>query len=228
MAVMAHETKQLDPLAAFSAFGRAAYGDAFSVVLLSLCFVVVSLPLLTVGPALLALLDVMTDAVTAKMEGRKSTERERIRRFFGRFRENLGVGAILSILLLGAVAAEATYLSLALSTGRGSFLVGAAVGAYVLLLGVVLCLRTGSLLARGAPSLRAAGRDAALHLVETPSFTVLYAFLVGAVALVCGAVGVAVPLLLPGLLAVLEVVAFEEQSGVGAASVVRAYRGESV
>jgi hypothetical protein len=221
-----NETGRLDPTAAFAAFGRVAYGDAVSVVLLSLCFVLVSLPVITLGPAALALVDVVTGVVADETRGAKTTERERLRRFAEGVRANVVPGAALSVLLVGAVAAEAAYLSLALSTGRGLFLVGAAVGMYVLLLAVVLSLRAGSFLARGAPSLRAAGRDAALHLAETPSFTVLYAFVVGVLVLVCAAVGVAVPLLLPGLLAVLEVVAFEEQSGVGAETVVRAYRGE--
>lgn len=224
---MAHETRRLDPLAALSAFGRVAYGDALSVATLSLCFVVASLPVVTLGPATLALVDVVTTAVTDETAGRKTTEAERVRLFFARLRDRFVSGLPLTAVFVGSAVAEAAYLSLALSTGRGLFLVGGALGAYALLLVVVVGLRTASLLARGAPSPFVAARDAAFHLAETPSFTVLYAFLVGVLAVVCAAVGVAVPLVLPGLLAVLEVVAFEEQSGVGAASVVRAYRGES-
>lgn len=224
---MSHETERYDPVAAFSAFGRTAYGEAVSVVTLSLCFTLAVLPVVTVVPATFALVTVVTCAVTDETVGEKTTERERLRLFWRTFRAELRQGLPLGLLAVAALLAEVLYLRWAFSTGSGVALVGSAVGVYALCFGVVWTLRAGSLRARGAPSPIRAYRDAGDHLLEAPSFTALSALLVGVVVVLCGVVGIALPLLCPGLLAVLEVVGYEERSGVGAGAVVRAYQGGS-
>ncbi|WP_224448709.1 hypothetical protein [Haloprofundus salilacus] len=57
------ETERLDPIAAIAAFGRAAYSDLVTVVALSVATSLASLHLLTLGAALLALVETLTDVV---------------------------------------------------------------------------------------------------------------------------------------------------------------------
>jgi len=68
---------------------------------------------------------------------------------------------------------------------------------------------------------------AGLTLVDRPAFAIVLST-VAAVVLVGGvALRVTFPLLVPGILAVLEVVAFEEHLGDGAATVRATYRRKS-
>jgi hypothetical protein len=61
-------------------------------------------------------------------------------------------------------------------------------------------------------------------LADRPYFAVLVATLVAGLVVLGALVRVAVPLLVPAVLAVVEVVAFEELAGEGAAAVRETYR----
>ncbi|QIO24433.1 DUF624 domain-containing protein [Haloarcula sp. JP-L23] len=218
---------RLNPTGALAAFGRATYSDIVSVVLLSVAFWVVSLPVVTLGPAILALVAAMTEGVTGRTAGRKVTERDRLRRFRQTFTGEFRRGLPLGVLLVAVVVTTLWYAQLAVSTGNGALLVGTLVGLYGIVLAVVVVFRAATLLVReGAPSARLALWDAAKHALSTPSFTVLQASFAALLGVICIGLGIAVLVLLPGLLAVLEVVAYEESTGGGALRVVRAYQGE--
>lgn len=226
---MGTEYDQLDPLAMVSAFARGAYEDAATIVTVSLGAVLGSIPLVTAGVAVIAAVDVFTDTTEIRLNGEKISERERLRRFVAAYRRHLYPGLVLSVPLLGPPIATAVYLRSALATGNAVMLVGAALGIYAVVVGVVWTFRAASLIARGDDvSGTAALRDAGYHLLEAPSFGVIHSLLVAVLLGVAVIVPIVVPILLGGLLALLEVVAFEERSGAGAAPLIRAYRGDVV
>ncbi|WP_224448708.1 hypothetical protein [Haloprofundus salilacus] len=161
------------------------------------------------------------------------SERARLAAFRESFRANLRRGLPFSLLALAVVATTYAYSTIALAVRRPTFLLGALAGLYAVVIVVVILFRAASLIARApeetdGPSATTALRDAAYHLLETPSFSVLQCCFAALLLGLCIAVGIAVVLLLPGLLALLEVVSFDETTGEGAERIVLAYRGELV
>lgn len=224
------EVEQLNPMAALAAFGRAAYSDLVSIVILSVLASLAVIPLITIGAAIVALVETLTETIAGELAGEGVSERQRALRFVRAVRANLWRGLPLSALIVAVIGSTGVYLLIATAVGSTGFLLGAAVGLYAVFCTIALSLRTASLLVRmpeeQTQSMFATVRDAAYHLLETPSFTVLaIVFMVVLVALSV-TLRIAVVILLPGLLALLEVIVFEEMSGVGARRVVRAYRGE--
>ncbi|KTG09062.1 hypothetical protein AUR64_14770 [Haloprofundus marisrubri] len=234
------ETQRLDPIAAISAFGRATYSDLVTVVVLSVAASVASVPLVTLGAALLALVETMTDVVEGETTGQMVSERGRFAAFRKSFRRNLRRGLPLSLLAIGVVVTTYVYSTIALTIREPVFLLGALAGLYAVVVVVVVLFRAASLVARAPEpaggdsdassglSATAALRDASYHLLETPSFSVLQCCFAALLLGLCVALGIAVVMLLPGWLALLEVVAFEETTGEGAERIVLAYRGELV
>ncbi|WP_143085753.1 hypothetical protein [Halogranum rubrum] len=223
---------RVDPLATLAAFGRVAYSELVTIVILSVLFTLVSLPVVTVGSALLALVRVLTDSVTGEVTGNPISERARAAAFLTATRQNVKRGLPLSGLLVVVGVVTTIYLSAASATRDAAFLLGSLAGLYALIIAVVWTLRAATLVVRAPeeqkPSTWGALRNAAYHLIETPSFTVLHLVCAAVVCLLCVAVQIGVVLLLPGLLALLEVTTFEETTGEGALRLVRAYRGELV
>ncbi|MFC4357663.1 hypothetical protein ACFO0N_06835 [Halobium salinum] len=227
---MADELDSLHPVATLAAVGRAAYDELVTVVVLSLLFSLAAVPVVPVGAAIIALVGTLTGAVGDELDGRKGSERQRGAAFLREVRRQLRRGLPLTGVTVGTVAVTAVYYLLGVGTRSGTFLLGATIGLYAVVLATVVALRASSLIARAPPDRQPSGgralRDAAYHLLDTPSFSVLVAVFAAIVSGLCLATGVGVVLLLPGLLGLLEVVAFEEVSGAGADRVVAAYRGE--
>ena len=226
------DPRRLDPLATAAAFARTAYGEAASVLLLSVAASLASLTLVGVGPAIVALVAVFTDAVDSEIErGARIGERERFRGFGRAFRAHLRRGLALSLVVVAPAVASAWYLRLAAATGAAEFLLGAVVGAYSLVVGVVVAFRAATLVVRSPPDRTPGGpaavRDAAYHLLETPSFSALQSLSAGVLALACAVPLITLGIALPGLLAAMEVVSFEERNGRGADAVVSGYRRAS-
>lgn len=217
---------QLDPAGTLAAFGRATYSDLTSVVALSLVFSLSVLPVVTLGPAIVAIVAAQTEGVTGYTAGKKITERERLRSFRETFRTEFRRSLPLGILLIAVTGTTLLYAGLAVANQSGVLLVGTLVGCYVLVAVLVTVFRAATLIVReGAPSARQALWDAARHLLSTPSFSALHALFATLLVVLCLGLGIAVVVLLPGVLAVLEVVAYEETAGDGALRVVRAYQG---
>ncbi|GAA0217948.1 hypothetical protein [Halobaculum roseum] len=217
----------LDPAGALAAFGRAAYSDLTSVVALSLLFSVAAIPVVTLGPAIIAIVAATHEGVTERTAGGRTTERERIGVFVRTFRSAFRRGALLTALPVAVAAVTVWYAGTAIASRSGPLLIGSLLGVYAFVATFAVAFRAATLLTReGAPSTRHALWDAARHLLAAPAFSALHVLFVGLVILICVGLGVAVPLLLPGLLAVLEVVAYEETAGGGAIRVVKAYQGE--
>lgn len=223
------EVSALDPVGTMSAFGRAAYSDLVTVVLVSVLTALAAIPIVTFGPALVGAVAAMTTAVSAELDGTRRTERDRLDAYRRAARTNVFAAIPYGLIVLGAILATLWYLNAAYASGRADLLVAAAVGVYVVVGGLVWVLRASSLLVRAppgeAPSSIDALRIAAHHLLETPSFSALQGVVAGFLGVLCVGLGVPVILLLPGLLALLEVVCYEERSGAGAVTVVKAYQG---
>ncbi|MFC6974428.1 DUF624 domain-containing protein [Halomicroarcula sp. GCM10025709] len=218
---------RLDPTGTLAAFGRVAYSDLTSVVVLSLVFSVAALPIVTVGPAILALVAAQTAGVTGEAAGGKITERDRLSRFKTTFVDQFRLGFVLGLPLLAVAVSTGWYASLAIANQSGTLLIGTIVGLYATVVTLVGVFRAASLVVRtGATVPKQALWDSGLLLVETPSFTVLHVLFAALLLLLCSGLGVAVVVLLPGLLGVLEVVTYEETTGDGALRVVRAYQGQ--
>lgn len=218
---------RLDPTGTLAAFGRASYTDLTSVIALSIVFWVAAVPVVTLGPAVLALAAASHHGVTGRTDGGEKSERDRVRRFVETFRGDFRRGLGLSVVPLAVAAVTIWYAGLAVATRSGRLLLGAMVGVYLLFTAIVVTLRAATLLTReGAPTVRQALSDGARHVLDTPSFSILHTVFVALLTALCVGLGIAVVLLLPGLLAVLEVVTYEETAGGGAVRVVKAYQGE--
>jgi len=205
---------------------RAVYGDLVTVVVTSALFVLVALPVVTVGAGVLALIETWTDVLTRRDTGAPPSERGRAGLFLASVRRNLVAGLPYSAVLAAVVGLTAVYYTLSVSQELAVFLLATLVGLYAVVIAIVWCLRAASFRVRSDPPLGARG---SFHLagqtfVDHPSFTVLVAAAVAGVLLAGSAAVVTVVLLVPGVLAIIEVVAFEEVAGDGAAAIRSTYR----
>ena len=206
--------------------GRVVYTDLLTVVVTSLLFVVVSLPVVSLGAALLALVETWTVVVTRRDSGAPPSERGRARLFIAAFRRHLVAGLPYSFVLSTVVGLTALYYAVGIMRGSSPFLLATLVGLYAVVIATVWSLRAASFRVRADPPLgvrRAVGRTGRTF-VDHPYFSVLVAAAIGGVLLVATAVRVVIALVLPGALAIIEIVAFEEIAGDGAAAVRSTYR----
>lgn len=217
----------LDLAGSIAAFGRIAYSDLMTLVIVSVLATILSLPLITIGAALLALVETITTVVTGEGRGGPTKERQRVRCFLESFRANLRYGVPYSIVLAGTLV-TAGYYALGSTSGSGLFLIGALLGLYVIVITLAWLLRTASIAIRASNSVSFidAAREGAYLGLEYPWYTALQLVTVGGILLIVFLFPPAYVLLVPGLLALLEVITFEETAGRGAMSLVRAYRGE--
>jgi len=221
--------RELSPGLVLRAAGRVTYGDLVTVVATSVAFVLASLPIVTLGAALLALVETWTTVITRRDTGAPPSERGRLRLFAASYRRHLRAGVLYSVLFVVVVGLTAVYAAFGVARQSGVFVIAAIVGAYVVVLVTVWSLRAASVQMREDPAVgvRLAFERAGLTLVDRPAFAIVLST-IAAVVLVGGvALRVTFPLLVPGILAVLEVVAFEEHLGDGAATVRATYRRKS-
>lgn len=200
---------------------RVLYAELLTVAAVSVLTTLASLPLLTVGPAMLAAVEVLTTVATRRDTGAPPTERGRIRLFAGAVRRNLKAGLPFSLLLLSVAGVTAFYYVVGTAQNDGGLLLLALLGAYGVVGALAVTLRVGSFRARTSPppsavrAVRLTGRS----FTDQRSYTVLWFVAIGGLLAVASYVPVTVPMLLPGVLGVLEVVAFEAVVGDGAAAV---------
>ncbi|WP_458208758.1 DUF624 domain-containing protein [Haladaptatus sp. NG-SE-30] len=225
---MAAEGRKLpDIRASAAAFSRVLYTDLLTVVVVSVLFTISSLPLVTIGASIIALCEVITAVVTGEGRGGPTTERKRISLFVESFVANLRTGLPYSVILLLVLLVTTSYARLAVSLRSGVFLLGGLLGLYVAAIVPLWLLRAASITVRSpdTPGFWSALREGAYVALERPSYSVLQILTGAILMLVCATFPIAIFLLLPGTLGVLEVVSFEELTGNGAGSIDRAYRG---
>ncbi|QGA84390.1 hypothetical protein [Halomicrobium sp. LC1Hm] len=200
---------------------RVLYAEVVTVVVTSLLAALASLPLLTVGPAVLAAVEVLTTVVTRRDTGAPPSERERARLFVRSLRRNLRTGLPFSLLILAVSGVTAFYYVVGTSQERGDLLLLSLVGAYGVVGVLALTLRVGSYRARTSPvpaavdALRMAGGS----LTASLSYTVLWLVALATLLFLASVVPLLAPVLVFGVAGVGEVVSFEAVAGDGAAAV---------
>jgi len=212
-----------------AAFARVAYSDLVTILTLSVLTALSAVPVVTFGPALIALVDTITAVVLGEGRGGPTTERARVRLYLTSLREHFRAGVPFSIILAGTVGATLAYVDIATATLSAGFLVGALLGLYAIVIGLVWTLRAASVIVRSdgdRPGTLAALIEGGRIGLLDPTYTALHVIVAATLMMAASWLVIAVPLVLFGLLAVLEVVAFEELTGDGAIRIIHAYRGE--
>ncbi len=223
-----NEATEIDLLGSVTAFSRVTFSDLLTIVWVSVLFAVLSLPLVTLGAAMLAAVETLTAVITGEGRGGPTTERERIRLFAGSFRRNLSQGLPYSVVTVLVVATMLFYILTASADETGVLFFGALVGLYAVVICFAWLLRAGSITIRSTQSVGFvdAAHEAAYQAFNYPWYAAIQLITVGVILLVAFVVPPAYVLVVPGLLVVLDVVTFEESHGEGAMTIVRAYRGE--
>lgn len=223
------DPREIDLMTSMAVFARVVYDDLVTVVVVSLLTTLTALPVVTIGASLLACCETMTAVVTGEGRGGPSTERQRINLYRESFRRHLQRGFLYSLLLIIVFITTVSYIALAYSIRAEGFLLGAILGLYAIVLVLVWTFRAGSILIRTEDQLGyfAAMREGAYVALSDPAYSALHVVIAGFFVLLMAVFGIAVPLLLPGVLAVLEVVTFEELAGEGAGTVLARYQGEA-
>ncbi|RKD86256.1 hypothetical protein [Halopiger aswanensis] len=209
------------PIATGLTWARVLYAEFLTVIVICLLAIVASLPLVTVGSAILASVDVLTTVITRRDTGAPPSERARARLFVEAFKRNLQAGMPFSFLLIAVGGVTAFYYVVGGARQQGGLLLLALLGMYGVICILALAYRVGSFRARTSspPStvdtLRMAGRSFATPL----SYTVLWLVSIAGLLAIATVSLILIPLTMFGVLAVGEVVAFEEVVGEGAKSV---------
>lgn len=207
------------PLVALTKVG---YHEIVSVVTLSVVFWLASLPLITVGAALIALFDVVGSVYH---DGAPRGERERLAEFGRSLRRNLVRGLPLTVPILFVLANTALYLFIVVSDRGLQYAVGSLLGLYFCLFVTALSFRTANIMTRARSSWRTAVRRAVRSWTTHAHFTVLQLVLVVLAVLVSIAIPLSFLLLLPAGLALFELAFYEEIDATDPRSVLSRYEG---
>lgn len=192
-------------------WGRLVYDQIIIVSIVSLLGVLFAFPVFTIGPVCLAAIATVSHSVHQRSEIDSVTDSQLTRRFLGSIREQFRRGLLFSVLIVGSLLVTVVYLSLAFESGSALFWIGSAFGLYTLLAVVLLTFRTGYVLARtddelGAVDAAVAGIDVAKR---APGYSALQYLFGGLLVVVLTALPIFGMVLLIGVLAVLEIVAYE-------------------
>lgn len=222
--------RTVDLGAVIRAFIRAVYTEAVTVLTTSLLFILCSLPLITAGAAVIALVEVWTEVVLTEVHGRQIHERERVSLFLRTWRKNLWAGIPYSVVLFFSLAGLVIYRRLSVVTGDILFLLWTLIGLYVVMIVTVWVLRAASIRVRSEatalPGFIETIERAGYSLLERPSFTVLTIASAGSICFL-GILSPPVFIVLgPGVLAAGEVVGFEELFGERAETIRAAYAAQ--
>ena len=217
----------LNVRASGAAIARIFYRDLVTIVLLSLAWALAALPLITLGSATLALTETITRVITDRSENRLLGERERLQLFRESFRRNLRLGLPVSLLSGGLLFGLWLHTQAYAVSGRWLFSASTVVGLYLLVVGTTWIFRAASLLVR-MPADNQLGPvqalvDGAELAIQYPHYTGLQLLTVGGLLMLLSIKPVALPLLFPGTVATVEVIAFEEMVNRGAADIRQYY-----
>ena len=200
---------------------KVGYHEITTVIAISVVFWLFTLPVVTIGATLLALLDVMGDVYH---DGSPRTERGRVRRFAVSVRANLVRGLPLTVLVLFVFVNTVWYFAIVLSEPGSYYLVGGLVGVYALLVAFLFSFRLANVAVRTGADWRSAARRAGTGWLRNPHFSVLQISVATIMILVSVAFPVALLLALPGWLALFELVSYEELFGSDPRTVLARYR----
>lgn len=210
--------------ATFSAFVRIVYTEMLTVVLLSVAFTLTMIPVVTLGSGLVALVHTMQTVV---LSSDRPPERDRLKLFVSEFRAHLYTGLPYTGAAVLAAFAIFSYISLVVTAPGIQAILGGLVGFYALIIVPVWLFRISNLSTNY--SSESTGFIHALIYsgqltVEYPLYTFLHLVSVGALIVICSIVPIALFVVLPGVLAVLEVLICEEVAGEGVQPVLEWYQ----
>lgn len=220
-----------DPMLVLRAFGRIALSDAVTIVLLSLLYSIASLSIVTIGPALLALMDTFYASVThtGTGGGAPDTAAGRASHFVESIWTYLWPGLPYTAAVIFTVIWTYFYMQFAIWGGTIPLMLIGVVGLYVVVIGIVLLFRAANIVVRedaeDRPGFFGGLRLAWRSLTSNVAYAAIHA--VTAIVLTIVPILVLTPLavvvVLPGLLALLELLNYEELSGAGAKTIRYAY-----
>ncbi|MCU4716790.1 hypothetical protein [Halapricum hydrolyticum] len=220
-----------DPMLVLRTFGRIAVSDAVTIVVLSVLYSVASLSIVTIGPALLALMDTFYASVTHTGTGGGAPDSVtgRASHFVSSIWTYFRAGLAYTVVILGSGVAMYVYLRLALYGDSIVSLLGGVLGLYAVVVVLVLLFRAADIVVREDESDRP-GFVGGLRLAwHSMGANVPYSAIHAVTAIVLTLVPIlvltplAVVFVLPGLLALLELLAYEELHGAGAKTIRFAY-----
>ena len=220
-----------NPAAALSTYFRILWREVVSIVVLSVLFSLATLSVLPMGAAMIALVDTFYTSVTFTGTGGGIPPRtiDRANYFMQRIWTYMRTGLVYTVMLLLSAVGLVLYPQFAL---RGNsvfqFLFGIT-GIYATVLVLVLLFRAGNLVVHAEdrdddrPGFRSAVGTAWSELRASPGYLAAHVVAAATVTVVCMAFPVSLAVVLPGMLALLEVVMYEELDGVGAKAIRYAY-----
>lgn len=220
-----------NPLAALSTYFRILWREIVSIVVLSVLFSLATLSILPMGAAMIALVDTFYTSVTFTGTGGGIPPRtiDRANYFMQRIWTYLKTGLAYTVVLLLSVVGLLLYAQFAVFGGSVfRFFFGIA-GIYATVLILVLVFRAGNLVAHAEdrdddrPGFTTAVGRAWSELKLAPGYLAAHVVAAATITVVCMAFPVSLVVVLPGLLALLEVVMYEELDGVGAKAIRYAY-----
>lgn len=182
------------------------------------------IPVITIGSGLLALVRTMQIVV---LSSDRISERDRLKMFFSEFRAHLYTGFPYTGILLLTAFAVYSYISLLVSIPGIQAIVVGLVGLYALIIVPAWLFRIANLSTNYSTKATGFIRSLinSIHLtIEYPLYTFIHLVSVGVLIVMCSIVPIALFVVLPGILAVLEVLVCEEIAGEGVHPVLEWYR----
>lgn len=217
----------LNVRASGAALVRVLYRDLVTILLLSVAWTLAALPVITLGSATLALNETVTKVITDQSKDRILSERARLQEFGSLFRRYFRTGIPLSIFMAALFVSVWLHAQIYAMSGQWLFSASTLVGIYLLVIGVTWAFRAASLIVRAPPESRPgvlqAFLDGAELALEYPHYSGLQLLTVAGLFILMSVKPIAVPLLLPGAIAAVEVVTFEELVDRGAADIRQYY-----
>ena len=189
---------------------KLGYYEMTSIVALSVLFWLVSLPLLSVGGAILALFDVLSSVYTGTGP---TGERDRMSSYLQSVRRNVIRGLPLSGVILFVVFNTYWYFAIGLWGRATQFLLGGIFSVYVILIGIVSMLRLVNIERQTEVAPRQAIRLTATSWRQHTHFMILQSSVVGVIMGISVVFPAAVLCILPAGLTLFEVAAYEELTG---------------
>ena len=225
----AETSAKQDPTTALRTFVRVALNEIISVVVLSVLFVIACLSLVTIGAAMISLVDTIYTSVTFTGTGGGIPPRtaDRANYFVKQIWEYLWTGLLYTVVLILAAANLYGFFRLAFLGGNvASLLVGVA-GLYLTTVILVVLFRAANIIVHAdeddRPGAIGGLRLAWSSMTDNVGYEALHVVVAATIVLVARSIPVAMIVVLPGLLALLEVLMYEELEGIGAEAILFAY-----
>lgn len=206
---------------------RIYYSEALTLGWSSVLFVLGSLPLVTIGASLIALVEIWITVVSTESSGKKINERELLVLFAKTWFDNILAGIPYSLAFLLVGVGSFVYLALGTASGSGIFLLWTLVSFYVVVVVLGWEFRAASIRMRSStinlPGFRETMERAAYSLIENPWYSILQFAWFGVILFLLRVFPPAFIILGPAVLAISEIVGFEELFGDGAETIRAAY-----